>query len=70
MIFLGHRHTNGLTTIHGTKVIESGCVCGTDSYAAGLRKNDVPQQIVAVINTNGLECLYDIKLEQPVEVAI
>ena len=70
MIFLGHRHTNGLTTVHGTKVIESGCVCGTDSYAVGLRKNDVPQQIVAVINTNGLECLYDIKLEQPVEVAI
>lgn len=32
LVFLGHRHTNGMTTVHGTKVIESGCVCGTDSY--------------------------------------
>lgn len=70
MIFLGHRHTNGLTTVHGTKVIESGCVCGTDSYAVGVRKNDVPQQAVAVIDDNGLECLYDCKLEKPVRIVI
>lgn len=70
IIFLGHRHTNGLTTVHGTKVIESGCVCGTDSYAVGVRKNDVPQQAVAVIDDNGLECLYDCKLEKPVRIVI
>ena len=23
LVFLGHRHTNGMTTVHGTKVIES-----------------------------------------------
>lgn len=70
MIFLGHRHTNGLTTVHGTKVIESGCVCGVDSYAVGLRLNDVPQQMVAIIDDNGLQCLYDVKLAQPAQIKI
>lgn len=70
MVFLGHRHTNGMTTVHGTKVVESGCVCGTDSYAVGIRKNDVPQQVVAVIDDDGLTCLYDVKLEKPAKIVI
>lgn len=70
LIFLGHRHTNGMTTVHGTKVIESGCVCGTDSFAVGVRKNDVPQQVVAVIGDDGLTCLYDCKLEKPIKIVI
>ena len=70
LVFLGHRHTNGLTTVHGTKVIESGCVCGTDSFAVGIRKNDVPQQVVAVIGDEGLNCLYDVKLEKPAKIVI
>ena len=70
LVFLGHRHTNGMTTVHGTKVIESGCVCGTDSYAVGIRKNDIPQQAVAVIADDGLTCLYDVKLEKPVKIVI
>ena len=70
LVFLGHRHTNGMTTVHGTKVIESGCVCGTDSYAVGIRKNDIPQQVVAVIDDDGLICLYDCKLEKPTKIVI
>lgn len=70
MVFLGHRHTNGLTTVHGTKVIESGCVCGTDSYAVGIRKNDVPQQAVAIVSDDGLTCLYDVKLDKPSKIII
>lgn len=70
LVFLGHRHTNGMTTVHGTKVIESGCVCGTDSYAVGIRKNDIPQQAVAVIADDGLTCLYDCKLEKPSKIII
>lgn len=70
LVFLGHRHTNGMTTVHGTKVIESGCVCGTDSYAVGIRKNDIPQQAVAVIGDDGLTCLYDVKLEKPAKIVI
>lgn len=70
LVFLGHRHTNGMTTVHGTKVIESGCVCGTDSFAVGIRKNDIPQQAVAVIADDGLICLYDCKLEKPSKIII
>lgn len=70
LVFLGHRHTNGMTTVHGTKVVESGCVCGTDSYAIGIRKTDVPQQAVAVIDDDGLICLYDCKLEKPAKIII
>lgn len=70
LVFLGHRHTNGMTTVHGTKVIESGCVCGSDSYAVGIRKNDIPQQAVAVIGDDGLTCLYDVKLEKPAKIVI
>jgi hypothetical protein len=59
---LGHRHTNGLSTVFDSKVIESGCVSGTDSYALSIRKKNKPEQTVSVITEDGLDCLYDIKL--------
>ena len=34
------------------------------------KKKDVPQQTVAVINHDGLECLYDVKLEKPTKIVI
>lgn len=68
IVLLGHRHTNGLTSVKGAKVIDSGCVCGPDEYAIGIRTIDVPQQAVAVIDCHGVECLYDIKLEKRKEV--
>lgn len=63
IVLLGHRHTNGLTTVFDTKVIESGCVSGTDNYAVSIRKTNKPEQTVSVIGENGLICLYDIQLD-------
>ena len=63
IVLLGHRHTNGLSTVYDTKVIESGCVSGTDSFALSIRLKNKPEQTVSVINSEGLECLYDIKLD-------
>lgn len=63
IVLLGHRHTNGLTTIFDTKVIESGCMSGTDNYAMSIRKTNRPEQTVSVISENGLVCLYDIQLD-------
>lgn len=63
LILLGHRHLNGLTTVYDTKVIESGCVSGTDQYAMSIRKANKPEQTVSVIGENGLICLYDIQLD-------
>lgn len=62
IVLLGHRHTNGLTTVFDTKVIESGCVSGTDAYAVSIRKTNKPEQTVSVVGDNGLICLYDIQL--------
>ena len=63
IVLLGHRHLNGLTTVYDTKVIESGCVSGTDQYAMSIRKANRPEQTVSVIGENGLICLYDIQLD-------
>ena len=63
IVLLGHRHLNGLTTVYDTKVIESGCVSGTDQYAVSIRKVNRPEQTISVINRDGLECIYDIQLD-------
>lgn len=63
IVLLGHRHTNGLTTVFDTKVIESGCVSGTDQYAMSIRKANKPEQTISVIGDDGLICLYDIQLD-------
>lgn len=63
IIYLGHRHTNGLTTISDCKVIESGCVSGTDNFAIDHRLTNKPEQTVSVVSQRGLECLYDIQLD-------
>lgn len=63
IVLLGHRHTNGLSTVYDTKVIQSGCCSGTDDYAMGIRKCNKAEQTVSVINDNGLLCVYDIQLQ-------
>lgn len=60
---LGHRHTNGLSTEYDTKVIQSGCFCGTDDYAMSIRRTNKPEQIISVVSDNGLECIYDVQLD-------
>lgn len=61
IVLLGHRHVNGMTTVYDTKVIESGCVSGSDEYAVSIRKVNKPEQTVSVIGKPGLICLYDIQ---------
>lgn len=63
IVLLGHRHTNGLTTVYDTKVIESGCVSGSDNFAVSIRKTNKPEQTISVIDENGLVCLHDIQLD-------
>jgi predicted phosphodiesterase len=63
IVWLGHRHTNGLTTVYDTKVIESGCMSGSDQYAMSIRKTNRPEQTVSVVDYTGLVCFYDIQLD-------
>lgn len=64
IVLLGHRHTNGLSTVYDTKVIESGCVSGSDQFSTSIRKVNRPEQTVSVIDLNGIKCLYDIQLDR------
>ena len=62
IVLLGHRHTNSLLSCEDTKVIQSGCLSGTDSWAVNIRKHNRPEQVVCVITENeGLDCIYDVK---------
>ena len=63
IVLLGHRHTNAMETVYDTKVIQSGCVSGTDNYAMSLRKSNRPEQTASVVSENGLVCLYDIQVD-------
>lgn len=63
IVLLGHRHTNGMTTVYDTKVLESGCISGTDQYAVSIRKCNRPEQTVSIIDKTGLVCFYDIQLD-------
>lgn len=64
ILLMGHRHTNGLLTVYDTKVIQSGCVSGSDNYALSIRKTNRPEQTVSVVSDDGFECLYDIQLDE------
>ncbi|RHP24361.1 hypothetical protein DWZ63_10420 [Clostridium sp. AF34-13] len=63
IVLLGHRHTNAMETVYDTKVIQSGCVSGSDQFATSIRKVNRPEQTVSVIADKGLICLYDIQLD-------
>ena len=62
IVYLGHRHTNGLSTVFGSRVIESGSFIGTNNYAQDIRKISKPEQTISVVDKNGLVCLYDVTL--------
>ena len=62
--YLGHRHTNGLTTVDDVKVVESGCVDGMDSFAIDKRLVGTAEQTVTVITENKrIKALCDVQIE-------
>ena len=62
--YLGHRHTNGLTTVDDVKVIESGCVDGMDSFAINGRYVGTPEQTVTVVTeASRIKALCDIQID-------
>ena len=62
-IIMGHRHHNALDTTHGVKVIQCGCVVGTDTHCVDIRISGEPEQCVFITNSDRtVRCLYDIGL--------
>lgn len=60
IIYLGHRHTNGLSTVYDTKVIQSGSMAGVDNYCLDKRLRNRPEQTISIITDKGLDCLYNV----------
>ena len=63
LYYCGHKHTNSLTTISNSKVIQSGCISGSDSLCMDKRLSNKPEQTISIITNDGLDCLYDVTLE-------
>lgn len=63
IIILGHRHTNGYRTVYDTKIIQSGCISGADEYIMSKRCANKAEQAVCIVDSNGLRCVYDIRLD-------
>jgi len=62
--YMGHRHTNGLTTVDDVKVIESGCVDGMDSFTIDSRLVGTPEQTVVVVTKRKrIKALCDIQID-------
>lgn len=64
MCYLGHRHTNGLTTVDDVKVIESGSVGGMDTYCIDKRLIGTPEQTITVVTERKMiKALCDIQID-------
>lgn len=61
LVYLGHRHTNGMSTVYDTKIIQSGTFSSNDNYCLDKRLKGTPSQTISVVTDNGLDCLYDVK---------
>ena len=63
-IIMGHRHHNGLDTTHNVKIIQCGCVVGTDDYCVDKRISGEPEQCVFITSERRtVKCFYDIGLD-------
>ena len=65
LIFCGHRHTNAMITSYDTKILQAGCFSGGgDEYCLDKRLRNKAEQIIAVVNSDGLDCFYDVKFKK------
>lgn len=60
---LGHKHTNAMKTVYDSKVIQTGCMSGSDTYCVDKRLKNKPEQTVIVVNSSGVDCIYDVKFD-------
>lgn len=57
----GHYHTNAMLTEYNSKCLQAGSLSGSDSYCMDKRLQNRPEQLIAIIDSEGLDCLYDVK---------
>jgi len=63
-IMNGHNHFPMNTEINGVKIIQGGSMAGAgDSYTIEKRLSGKPNQTVLVCDEEGIDCIYNIKLD-------
>lgn len=62
-VFMAHYHHSEENEIHGAEIIVNSSLCGTDSYAAELRRTaKAAQKLIVFDDTEGRLCTYNIKV--------
>ena len=61
-ICLGHFHSQGNYFENGSEIFINGSLCGTDEYAYSKRLFSPPSQKLLIINEDGVDCIYNIKV--------
>ena len=61
-IFSGHYHHNEVVTKNEIKFIMSGSFIGTDNFTIQKRIFSRPEQLITIVNKDGVYCYYDISL--------
>lgn len=61
-ILFGHLHHNQTDMVQGIKTIMAGSFVGMDDYCVEKRIVGLPEQMVCVCDSEGIKCMYDIKL--------
>lgn len=63
VVLLGHRHNSAMLTEGRTRIIQTGCICGTDDYAMNHRLFAPPEQTVIVVSERRpVECIYNVSM--------
>lgn len=63
-IMSGHLHKNEISNVNGIKTVMAGSFLGMDSYCIQKRLVGDPEQLVCVVNEDGIMCYYDIKFDK------
>lgn len=61
-VLMGHKHHNATDVVQGIRVIQSGSFLGTDNYCITKRLYGKPEQLVCVVDDEGIICHYDVDL--------
>ena len=63
-IIMSHRHHNAFDTQYGVKIIQVGCLVGTDDHCVDLRISGEPEQCVIISTKDrAVRCIYDVGLK-------
>lgn len=61
-VFSGHLHHNDIGTVQGVKTVMAGSFLGMDQFCVQKRIFGKPEQMVCVLNADGIQCYYDVAL--------